>query len=45
MPFEAGLGAPKKMAVIGVEISGMGAAHALAENPLIGIEISCACPR
>ena len=32
MPFEAGLGAPKKIAVIGAGISGMGVAHALAED-------------
>ena len=32
MPFEAGMGAPKKIAVIGAGISGMGAAHALAED-------------
>lgn len=32
MPFEAGTIAPKKIAVIGAGISGMGAAHALAQN-------------
>ncbi|SIT87537.1 hypothetical protein SAMN05421665_2441 [Yoonia rosea] len=32
MPFETGTIAPKKIAVIGAGISGMGAAHALAQN-------------
>lgn len=32
MPFEAGTIAPKKIAVIGAGISGMGAAHALAQD-------------
>ncbi len=32
MPFEAGAGASKKVAVIGAGISGMGAAHKLAET-------------
>ncbi len=32
MPFETGTIAPRKIAVIGAGISGMGAAHALAEN-------------
>ena len=32
MPFEVGAGAPKKIAVIGAGISGMGAAHMLADG-------------
>ncbi len=32
MPLETGTAAPKKIAVIGAGISGMGAAHALAQN-------------
>jgi len=32
MPFETGTTAPKKIAVIGAGISGMGAAHALAKD-------------
>lgn len=32
MPFETGTAAPKKIAVIGAGISGMGAAHALAKD-------------
>ncbi len=37
MPFETGTAAPKKIAVIGAGISGMGAAHALAKDHRVAL--------
>jgi len=37
MPFEIGAGAPKKIAVIGAGISGMGAAHMLADTNIVSL--------